>query len=195
MERWKILVALTAVGALAAGPAWAQSGTTTDKSTTGTMDKDKGAAGTMDKGATGEMKSSKGGMKSDHAQMGGNKEQVKAVQQALKDKGHDPGNIDGVMGPKTKAALKEFQKAEGLKESGRLDNETMSKLGVEMKSSGAGSSMPSASPQTEKSTEAPKADTSKPDSSAQPPSASPSTPPSTPEKPADTTKPSQEKKY
>ncbi|RPH82305.1 MAG: peptidoglycan-binding protein, partial [Candidatus Rokuibacteriota bacterium] len=32
-------------------------------------------------------------------------EHVKAVQQALKDKGHDPGEVDGKMGPKTQAAL------------------------------------------------------------------------------------------
>ena len=38
---------------------------------------------------------------------GGNADQVKAVQQALKDKGHDPGSVDGVMGPKTRSALKE----------------------------------------------------------------------------------------
>jgi peptidoglycan hydrolase-like protein with peptidoglycan-binding domain len=81
-------------------------------------------------------------------------EQVKAVQQALKDKGHDPGDVDGVMGPKTQAALRDFQKKEGLKETGRLDTETMAKLGVEAKTSSAGgstsggSSSPSASPAT-----------------------------------------------
>jgi opacity protein-like surface antigen len=55
---------------------------------------------------------------------------VKAAQQALKDKGHDPGPIDGKMGPKTPAALKAFQKGEGLPETGRLDSATRGKLGV-----------------------------------------------------------------
>lgn len=72
------------------------------------------------------------------------REQVRAVQQALKDKGHDPGPIDGIMGPKTREALKGFQKAEGIKETGRLDAETMAKLGVEARAGETGS--PAASP-------------------------------------------------
>jgi peptidoglycan hydrolase-like protein with peptidoglycan-binding domain len=77
---------------------------------------------------------------------GGNREQVKAAQQALKDKGHDPGAVDGVMGPKTRSALKDFQKTEGIKDTGRLDQDTMSKLGVEARTSGTGSAPGSASP-------------------------------------------------
>jgi murein L,D-transpeptidase YcbB/YkuD len=48
-----------------------------------------------------------------------------------KDKGHDPGSIDGVMGPRTARALKDFQKAEGLQATGQLDSQTREKLGVE----------------------------------------------------------------
>jgi peptidoglycan hydrolase-like protein with peptidoglycan-binding domain len=81
-------------------------------------------------------KMSKGRMRSAN---GGNREQVKAVQQALKDKGHDPGAIDGLMGPKTRTALKDFQKKEGMKDTGRLDRDTMSKLGVESRTSSTGS--------------------------------------------------------
>ena len=57
-------------------------------------------------------------------------EQVKSVQKALQGKGMDPGPIDGVMGPKTMAALKAFQKDQKLTESGRLDDQTREKLGV-----------------------------------------------------------------
>ncbi|PYM95617.1 MAG: hypothetical protein DME08_15395, partial [Candidatus Rokuibacteriota bacterium] len=71
-----------------------------------------------------------------------------ADQQALKDKGHDPGMVDGVMGPKTQAALKDFQKSQGIQDTGRLDAETMSKLGIEGRSGAAGPSSPSASPST-----------------------------------------------
>ena len=60
----------------------------------------------------------------------GGSEQVKAVQKALQDKGMDPGPIDGIMGPKTMAALKAFQKDQKLTESGRLDDQTREKLGV-----------------------------------------------------------------
>ena len=56
----------------------------------------------------------------------GNKE----VQEALKAKGNDPGPIDGSMGPKTRAALKAFQEANGLKGTGQMDNQTSEKLGI-----------------------------------------------------------------
>jgi peptidoglycan hydrolase-like protein with peptidoglycan-binding domain len=59
----------------------------------------------------------------------GSTEQVKAMQQALTDKGHDAGGIDGKMGPKTQAALRDFQQQEGLKATGRADADTMAKLG------------------------------------------------------------------
>jgi peptidoglycan hydrolase-like protein with peptidoglycan-binding domain len=61
---------------------------------------------------------------------GAGSEQVKAVQKTLQDKGMDPGPIDGIMGPKTMAALKAFQKDQKLTESGRLDDQTREKLGV-----------------------------------------------------------------
>jgi peptidoglycan hydrolase-like protein with peptidoglycan-binding domain len=56
---------------------------------------------------------------------------VREAQQALQDKGHDVGPIDGLMGPKTAAAVREFQQAQGLKATGRLDRETLSALNVQ----------------------------------------------------------------
>ncbi|MBI4488931.1 MAG: peptidoglycan-binding protein [Deltaproteobacteria bacterium] len=58
-------------------------------------------------------------------------EDIKKLQEALKAKGHDPGPIDGIMGPKTRVAIKAFQKASGLKETGELDDQTAEKVGVE----------------------------------------------------------------
>ena len=55
---------------------------------------------------------------------------TKEVQEALKAKGNDPGPIDGKMGPQTRAALKAFQESNGLKGTGRIDNETADKLGI-----------------------------------------------------------------
>jgi peptidoglycan hydrolase-like protein with peptidoglycan-binding domain len=42
----------------------------------------------------------------------GSRAQLKTMQQTLKDKGFDPGPIDGTMGPRTAAALRDYQKAE-----------------------------------------------------------------------------------
>jgi peptidoglycan hydrolase-like protein with peptidoglycan-binding domain len=52
------------------------------------------------------------------------------MQQALKDKGFDPGPIDGVLGPKTTTALKDYQKSENLAMTGTMDRDTAVKLGV-----------------------------------------------------------------
>ena len=54
---------------------------------------------------------------------------IERAQQALKDAGHDPGAVDGVMGGRTTAALKAYQKQEGLEPTGRLDDATLTKLG------------------------------------------------------------------
>jgi peptidoglycan hydrolase-like protein with peptidoglycan-binding domain len=42
----------------------------------------------------------------------GSRAQLKTMQQTLKDKGFDPGPIDGTMGPRTATALRDYQKAE-----------------------------------------------------------------------------------
>jgi peptidoglycan hydrolase-like protein with peptidoglycan-binding domain len=53
---------------------------------------------------------------------------VEQAQRALEQAGHDPGPIDGVVGPKTSAALRAYQKAHGLDATGRLDDATLGKL-------------------------------------------------------------------
>ena len=55
---------------------------------------------------------------------------IEAIQQALKDKGLDPGPVDGRMGAKTIAAVRELQKKEGLQPTGRLDAQTLDRLGL-----------------------------------------------------------------
>ena len=67
---------------------------------------------------------------------------VGAVQQALNDKGFNPGPIDGKWGPRTQAALTKFQKSEGITASRKLDDQTLAALGVDtsnMRTSQAGS--------------------------------------------------------
>lgn len=55
---------------------------------------------------------------------------VKNVQQALKDKGVDPGPVDGIDGPLTHSALKKFQTQQNLTADGRIGPKTMDSLGV-----------------------------------------------------------------
>jgi len=53
---------------------------------------------------------------------------IRDAQMALRDAGFDPGSIDGVMGRKTRAALREFQASQGLPKTGRLDATTRQEL-------------------------------------------------------------------
>jgi hypothetical protein len=70
------------------------------------------------------------------SQASGGQEDIRQAQEALKNQGHDPGPIDGVMGPQTRQALRAFQSSNGLKQTGMLDSETKQKLNIE-NSSGA----------------------------------------------------------
>ena len=76
---------------------------------------------------------------------------VRNAQQSLMDKGYDPGPIDGVHGPRTSAAVRDFQEKEGLTVTGQLDDETMGRLGtgtMRTGSDGTAPASPSASPAT-----------------------------------------------
>jgi Putative peptidoglycan binding domain len=113
-----------ATGKAKSGTNMGQSGTSAPSGGTSSMPSSgtgSGAGMGTSTGSTG----SHSGMSAD-----GGSEQVKAVQKALQDKGMDPGAVDGIMGPKTMAALKAFQKDQKLTESGRLDDQTREKLGV-----------------------------------------------------------------
>jgi peptidoglycan hydrolase-like protein with peptidoglycan-binding domain len=55
---------------------------------------------------------------------------VQKMQETLRDKGHYRGKIDGVVGLRTRASVRAFQKAENLPATGQLDSQTAGKLGV-----------------------------------------------------------------
>jgi outer membrane murein-binding lipoprotein Lpp len=57
----------------------------------------------------------------------------KEIQTTLKDAGYYSGNIDGKLGKNTKKAIKEFQKANGLKVDGVAGDATMSMLSQYLK--------------------------------------------------------------
>jgi Putative peptidoglycan binding domain len=60
---------------------------------------------------------------------------VRSVQQALNDKGYNAGAVDGRWGPSTEDAVKRFQQASGLPQSGELERSTLDALGVSSTSS------------------------------------------------------------
>lgn len=72
-------------------------------------------------------------------------ELVKQVQQKLSENGQDVGQPDGKMGPKTQAALKEYQKEQGIEPTGQLDQKTLAalKIGQSGSSATGGSASPS----------------------------------------------------
>jgi len=68
----------------------------------------------------------------------GGQQDVRQVQEALKNQGQDPGPIDGIMGPRTRQALRAFQSKNGLKQTGTLDTATREKLNIESSGASAG---------------------------------------------------------
>jgi len=58
------------------------------------------------------------------------KNDVRKIQETLRDKGHYLGKVDGVFGLRTRASIRGFQKAENLPVTGQLDTQTAGKLGV-----------------------------------------------------------------
>lgn len=55
---------------------------------------------------------------------------VVRVQAALMRLGYFGGDIDGVLGPETRASITKYQKAKGLKQTGRMDIATLTQLGI-----------------------------------------------------------------
>jgi len=61
--------------------------------------------------------------------------EVRAIQQALKDAGHDV-TVDGQWGDNTAQAVLDYQQANGLQGSGELDPRTIAALGVDLEAAG-----------------------------------------------------------
>lgn len=59
-----------------------------------------------------------------------NADQVRQLQQALNDNGFNAGEVDGVFGPGTRAALRRFQSKAGLQPTGRIDQQTLALVGM-----------------------------------------------------------------
>lgn len=55
---------------------------------------------------------------------------IRQIQVALANAGYEPGAVDGIMGSKTRKALRYFQKANGLDINGKVDKKTWLKLKI-----------------------------------------------------------------
>jgi hyperosmotically inducible protein len=58
-------------------------------------------------------------------------EQIRLAQERLKERGYNPGQLSGVVDEQTQTAIRDFQKAEGLRNTGRLDIATSRQLGLD----------------------------------------------------------------
>ena len=56
---------------------------------------------------------------------------VRQAQERLKQLGYEVGEADGIWGPQTQAALRQYQQKEGLTASGELDSRTIAELGLD----------------------------------------------------------------
>jgi peptidoglycan hydrolase-like protein with peptidoglycan-binding domain len=55
---------------------------------------------------------------------------IKVVQRKLIEKGYEPGPVDGINGPLTQEAIKDFQREQGLEDDGVPGPETLKRLGL-----------------------------------------------------------------
>ncbi|MBQ3077341.1 MAG: spore cortex-lytic enzyme [Clostridia bacterium] len=69
-------------------------------------------------------------------QQGASGEQVRQVQQALRDLGYEVGAVDGVYGSRTRAAVLAFQRDRGLTQDGVAGRETLAALGIQSSAGG-----------------------------------------------------------
>ncbi len=107
-----------------ASPSDSQGGTTGAQPTAPTQGAE-GSTGRMQSGAGG----TQGGPRADQ-------DTVRKVQQALQSEGMQVGRVDGVMGPETEAALRQFQQKNNLEQTGRIDSATLTALKVDSTGSG-----------------------------------------------------------
>jgi peptidoglycan hydrolase-like protein with peptidoglycan-binding domain len=65
------------------------------------------------------------------SQMQHDQSTVRQAQERLNQLGYDAGAPDGIWGPQTEAALKQYQEKQGLTPSGELDQRTIAELGLD----------------------------------------------------------------
>ncbi|WP_135469345.1 peptidoglycan-binding domain-containing protein [Crenalkalicoccus roseus] len=63
-------------------------------------------------------------------QAGMSRGEVRDLQRALNDRGYQAGPVDGIWGPRTRSALMEFQRAQGMEPTGRVDSNVRQALNL-----------------------------------------------------------------
>lgn len=71
------------------------------------------------------------------SKIGSRSEEVRSIQQALKNRGYDVGGVDGIFGTKTQNAVIRFQRDNGLTPDGIAGPKTLRALGITGTNSGA----------------------------------------------------------
>jgi peptidoglycan hydrolase-like protein with peptidoglycan-binding domain len=69
------------------------------------------------------------------------KNEIRKMQETLHEKGHYRGKVDGVLGLRTRASIRAYQKAENLPVTGEVDNQTAGVLGVRPESNWGSSNL------------------------------------------------------
>jgi peptidoglycan hydrolase-like protein with peptidoglycan-binding domain len=63
---------------------------------------------------------------------------LQRVQRRLGDRGYDVGPVDGMWGDATQTALQNFQRDQGIQQSGQIDRQTLAALGIQPQQAQAG---------------------------------------------------------
>lgn len=130
---WRTIVALLATTALAAPAVGQQAnqdqGAQQSQGTQQTEQKSQPAAKQSGQQTTSRQQGDGPGMSYDAQSL--DERQIRQIQQALNKKGFHAGNADGTWGEETRQAVRNFQKAQDIKQTGQLDERTVSALGVQ----------------------------------------------------------------
>src|ERR1043165_2779541 len=130
LKRLQTIFLISSAIAIAAFPVCAQ--TRTDRAQTGSSAAQSPAGGDAamtGKSPTGRTQTSPVTPESS-AGMAASSEETQKLQQAFKDRGQDPGTVNGVMTPQTQEALRSFQAQQSLNATGTLDAQSRTALGL-----------------------------------------------------------------
>jgi peptidoglycan hydrolase-like protein with peptidoglycan-binding domain len=87
-----------------------------------------GGAHSYDRNQAGQQRMDDSGSRVSNLEKGKKKD----IEQALEDKGFEPGSVDGVIDSQTQSAISQFQRDNNLPATGTVDEQTAKQLGVDI---------------------------------------------------------------